>query len=73
MLKKSQTTTFLQIFYELLLYWQVILKSMRVADDTFHGISECEWVNYGGIPNVEYLEDDTNVDIPSLLRYAFRC
>ena len=73
MLKKSQTTTFFQIFYELLLYWQVILKIMRVADDTFHGISESERVNYGGIPNVEYLEDDTNVDIPSLLRYATRC
>ena len=43
MLNRSQTT-FFQIFYELLLYFQVILKSMRVADDTLEGISECEWV-----------------------------
>ena len=45
MLNRSQTTTFLQIFYELLLYSQVILKSMRVADDILEGVSECEWVN----------------------------
>ena len=45
MLNRSQTTTFLQIFYELLLYSHVILKSMRVADDTLEGNSECEWVN----------------------------
>ena len=44
MLNGSQTTTFLQIFYEFLLYSQVILESMRVADDTLEGISECEWV-----------------------------
>ena len=44
MLNRSQTTTFLQIFYELLLYFQVILKSMRVSDGTLEGISECEWV-----------------------------
>ena len=44
MLNRSQTTTFLEIFYELLLYSQVILKSMRVADDTLEGISECEWI-----------------------------
>ena len=44
MLNRSQTTTFLQIFFELLLYSHVILKSMRVADDTLEGISECEWV-----------------------------
>ena len=35
MLKRSQTTTLLQIFCELLLYSQVILKSMKVADGTF--------------------------------------
>ena len=45
MLKKSQPTTLLQIFSELLLYSQVILKSIRVADNTSEGISECEWVN----------------------------
>ena len=44
MLKRSQTTTLLQIFCDLLLYSQVILKSMKVADGTFYGISECEWV-----------------------------
>ena len=48
MLDRSQTTTFVQIFYELLLYSRVILKSMRVADDTLEGISECEWVNDRG-------------------------
>ena len=35
MLIRSQTTTFLQIFCELSLYSKVIIKSMRVADDTF--------------------------------------
>ena len=35
MLIRSQTTTLLQIFYELSLYSQVIFKSMKVADDTF--------------------------------------
>ena len=50
MLKRSPTTTFLQISYELLLYSQVILKSMRVADDTFQGISESE----GAVCQAEY-------------------
>ena len=45
MSNRSQTTTLLQLFYELLLYSHVILKSMRVADDTLEGISECESVN----------------------------
>ena len=40
----SQTTTLLQIFYELMLYSLVIFRSMRVADDTFQRNSECEWV-----------------------------
>ena len=44
MLEISQTTTLLQLFCELLLYSKVILKSMRVADDTIYRISECEWV-----------------------------
>ena len=37
-------TTLLQIFCEILLYFQVIDKSMKIADDTFLGNSECEWV-----------------------------
>ena len=35
MIIRSQTTTLLQICYELSPYLQVIFKSMRVADDTF--------------------------------------
>ena len=38
-------TTLLQIFCENLLYFQVIFKSVKIADDTFLGNSECEWVN----------------------------
>ena len=45
MLIRIQGTTLLQIFCELLLYSQVIFKSMRVADNTFKRNSECEWVN----------------------------
>ena len=45
MLIRSQATTLLQIFCELLLYYQVIFKGMRVADDTFWLNSKCEWVN----------------------------
>ena len=33
MLIRSQTTTLLQIFCEMLLYSQVIFKSMKLADD----------------------------------------
>ena len=44
MLIRSQTTTLLLIFCELLLYSQVIFKSMKVADDTSKSNSECEWV-----------------------------
>ena len=47
MLKRNQTTILPQIVCKFLHYSQVILKSMRVADDTFYGISECEWVNRG--------------------------
>ena len=36
-------TTLLQIFCENLLYFQVIFKSMKIADDTFLG--KCKWVN----------------------------
>ena len=43
MLTRSQTKTLLQkIFCELLLYFQVIFKSMKIADETFLGNSE--WV-----------------------------
>ena len=38
-------TTLLQIFCENLFYFQVIFISMKIADDTFLGNSECEWVN----------------------------
>ena len=38
-------TTLILIFCEILLYFQVIFKSMKIADDTFLGNSECEWVN----------------------------
>ena len=44
MLIRSQTTTLLQIFYEILLCSQVIFKSMKVADDTFQRNSECQYV-----------------------------
>ena len=37
-------TTLVQIFCENLLYFQVIFKSMKIADDTLQGNSECEWV-----------------------------
>ena len=45
MLIRRHTTNLLQIFYELLLYSQVIFKSMKVPDDTFWRKSKCEWVN----------------------------
>ena len=35
MLERSQTTTLLQLFCELLLYYKLILKRMKAADDTF--------------------------------------
>ena len=44
MLVISQTTTLLQIFYELLLYSLVIFRSIRIADDTIQRNSEFEWV-----------------------------
>ena len=37
-------TTLLQIFCENLLYFQVIFRSMKIADNTFMGNPECEWV-----------------------------
>ena len=37
-------TTLLQIFCENLLNFQGFFKSMKIADDTFLGNSECEWV-----------------------------
>ena len=47
MLIRRQTTNLLEIFWELSLYSQVILKSMKVADDISRGTLECEWVNIG--------------------------
>ena len=46
MLIRRQTTNLLQIFCEILLYFQVIFKSMKAADDISRGTRECEWVNY---------------------------
>ena len=45
MLIRSQTRTLLQISCELSFYAQVIIKSMRVADNTISENSECECVN----------------------------
>ena len=42
---RRQTTNLLQIFCEISLHSQVILKSMKVADDISRGTLECEWVN----------------------------
>ena len=42
---RIQSTTLLQIFSELSLNSEVIVKSMQVADDAFKRNSECEWVN----------------------------
>ena len=39
-------TTLLQIFCENLLNFQIISKSMKIADNTFLGNSECEWVKH---------------------------
>ena len=44
MLIRILPTTLLQIFCKNLLYFQVIFRSMKIADDTFLGNSECEWV-----------------------------
>ena len=65
MLNRSQTTTFLQIFYELLLYSQVILKSMRAADDTSEGISECEWVKQFQVKQAKKAPDNQGAHLPS--------
>ena len=43
MLIRRQTTNLLQIFCEILLYFQVIFKSMKAADDISRGTRECEW------------------------------
>ena len=42
-------TTLLQIFCENLLYFQVIFRSMKIADNTFVRNPECEWVKFGGV------------------------
>ena len=41
-------TTLLQTFCENLLYFQVILKRMKIADDTFLGNSECDRLSMDG-------------------------
>ena len=46
MLIRRQTTYLLQIFCEISLYFQVVFKSMKAADDIWRGTRECEWVNY---------------------------
>ena len=48
MLIRRQTTNLLQIFCELSLYFQVISKSMKAADDIWRGTRECEWVKIAG-------------------------
>ena len=45
MLIKSNTSTLVQIFCSILLNYLVIVKDMKVADDTLKRNSECEWVN----------------------------
>ena len=52
---RSQITTLLQIFCELLLYSQVIFKSMKVAYDTSKSYSECEWVKVDSWIKCSYL------------------
>ena len=47
MFNRILPTTLLQIFCENLLYFQVFLKSMKIADDTYLGNFECEWVKLG--------------------------
>ena len=57
-------TTLLQIFFENLLYFQVIFKSMNIADDTFLGNSECEWVKCmvsSEYPIIQLVEEGMNI------------
>ena len=59
---KSQTTTPLQIFCELLLYSKVLFKNIKVADDAYERSSECEWVKNGkDIISRMYIVDGTGV------------
>ena len=68
MLTISQTTTVIQIFCEPQIYCQVIFKSMKVADDTFWGNSECESVKQPNwLPIIFlslYLHTRTPLEIP---------
>ena len=48
-------TALLQIFCENLLNFQVIFKSMKIADDTFPGNSECERFKNGFTSEGSYL------------------
>ena len=63
MLIISQTTTLLQIFCGLLLYSQVVFKSMKVADDTSKSNSECEWVKET-LRELRCLEGKTHIEVP---------
>ena len=65
-------TTLLQIFCENLLYFQVIFKSMKIADDTFLGNSECEWVNIAGVEELLKSHGDLAV-LESRVRLALIC
>ena len=52
---RYQTTTFHQIFSELSIYFPVILKSMKVADDTFSNKSDCEWIIWAALSNQSWV------------------
>ena len=67
MLIRSQTTTLLQIFYEILLCSQVIFKSMEKADDTFQRNSECQWDKEGHAQYVIYLESSLTYWLSSVV------
>ena len=54
MLIRIETSTLLQIFCELLLYSQVIVESMRVADDTY-------WKNSISVNGLKYSPEGIHV------------
>ena len=70
MLIRRHTTNLLQISYELLLYSQVIFKSMKVPDDTFWRKSKCEWVKLGKYVLASYQRVVVSkIEMPGVLRY----
>ena len=77
MLERSQTTTLLQLFCELLLYSKVISKSMKVADDTFQRISGCEWVKFETKTfmekNISLIVNIINATVTRYVFTNFRC